>query len=60
MRSLKQTIETKLSNRIEKVKEAEAFLIDRENKLGNTQSNRLTSGKIPEPFARGKLYCINN
>lgn len=59
MRCLKQTIETKLNGRIEKMKEAEAFLIERENKLSNTQSSRLTSGKVPEPFARGKSYCVN-
>lgn len=53
MRSLKQTIETKLSGRIEKVIEAEAFLIERENKLCNTQCNRSVSEKIPETFSRG-------
>jgi len=54
LRSLKQTIETKLSNRLEKIKEAEAFLIERENKLGNTSSNRLTTGKGHGAFARGE------
>lgn len=40
---------------MEKILEAEAFLIERENKLSNTQSNRSNSGKISEPFSRGKL-----
>jgi len=38
---------------MEKVIEAEAFLIERENKLCNTQCSRSTGEKIPEPFARG-------
>ncbi|XP_008184399.1 UPF0518 protein GJ17503 isoform X2 [Acyrthosiphon pisum] len=54
LRSLKQTIETKLCNRVEKVKEAETFLIERENKLCNTQCSRSASEKIPEPFTRGE------
>lgn len=57
MRSLKQTVETKLSGQVEKIKEAEAFLIERENKLNNSQSNRLASGKVPEPFSRGNR-CV--
>lgn len=52
MRSLKQTIETKLNGRIEKIKEAEAFLIERENKLSNTQTHRSAGGKNPAPFRR--------
>ncbi|XP_026809677.1 UPF0518 protein AGAP011705 isoform X2 [Rhopalosiphum maidis] len=54
LRSLKQTIETKLSSRMEKVIEAETFLIERENKLCNTQCNRSVSEKIPEAFSRGE------
>ncbi|XP_025425903.1 UPF0518 protein AGAP011705 isoform X2 [Sipha flava] len=54
LRFLKQTIEIKLSGRIEKIIEAEAFLIERENKLSNTQNNRSTSGKVSEPFFRGE------
>lgn len=38
---------------MEKVKEAETFLIERENKLCNTQCNRSVSEKIPEAFSRG-------
>jgi len=53
LRSLKQTIETKLCSRVEKVKEAEAFLTERESKLCNTQHSRSAGEKIPEPFARG-------
>jgi hypothetical protein len=56
LRFLKQTIEIKLSGRIEKIIEAEAFLIERENKLSNTQNNRSTSGKVSEPFFRGKYH----
>ncbi|XP_025192379.1 UPF0518 protein GJ17503 isoform X2 [Melanaphis sacchari] len=54
LRSLKQTIETKLNSRMEKVIDAEAFLIERENKLCNTQCNRSIGDKIPEPFSRGE------
>lgn len=54
LRSLKQTIETKLCSCVEKVKEAEAFLIERENKLYNTQCSRSAGEKISEPFARGE------
>lgn len=46
-------METKLNNRIEKMKEAEEFLIERENKLSNTQSNRSNNGKITDAFVRG-------
>jgi len=53
LRSLKQTIETKLCSRAEKVKEAESFLMERENKLCNTKCSSSASEKIPEPFARG-------
>lgn len=56
MRSLKQAIETKLNGRIEKIKEAEAFLIERENKLSNTQSHRSAGGKNPASFMRGLKY----
>jgi len=38
---------------MEKIIEAEAFLIERENKLCNTKSSHSASEKIPEPFARG-------
>ncbi|XP_022170542.1 UPF0518 protein GG24907 isoform X1 [Myzus persicae] len=54
LRSLKQTIETKLCNRVEKVIEAETFLIERENKLCNTQCSRSAGEKITEPFVRGE------
>ncbi|CAI6366055.1 unnamed protein product [Macrosiphum euphorbiae] len=54
LRSLKQTMETKLCSRVEKVKEAESFLIERENKLCNTKCSRSAGEKIPEPFARGE------
>ncbi|XP_060866119.1 FHIP family protein AGAP011705 isoform X2 [Metopolophium dirhodum] len=54
LRSLKQTIETKLCSREEKVIKAEAFLIERENKLCNTQCSRSAGEKIPEPFPRGE------
>jgi len=57
LRSLKQTIETKLSSRLEKVIEAEAFLIERENKLCNTQYSHSAFEKVPDPFARGNC-CI--
>jgi len=53
LRSLKQTIETKLCSRVEKIIEAEAFLIERENKLCNTHCSRSVGEKIPEPFTRG-------
>lgn len=46
---------------MEKVMEAETFLIERENKLSNTQCSQksLASEKIPDPFARGNhLYKI--
>lgn len=60
MRSLKQTLETKLNGRVDKLKEAEAFLIDRENKLSNSQSNRSASEKTPDPFVRGnKIRLLN-
>jgi len=38
---------------MEKIKEAEIFLIERENKLNNIQSICTTSGKVPGPFMRG-------
>jgi len=38
---------------MEKIKEAEVFLIERENKLGNTQNISLATGKVPDPFTRG-------
>ncbi|VVC44585.1 Retinoic acid induced 16-like protein,Armadillo-like helical [Cinara cedri] len=56
LRSLKQAIESKLNGRMDKIKEAETFLIERENKLSNTQtqSHRSSGGKNPEPFTRGE------
>lgn len=35
---------------MEKIKEAEAFLIERENKFSNVQN-----GKFPDSFVRGNL-----
>lgn len=55
MRSLKQTIETKLSKNMEIIKEAESFLIERENKFSKTQNNRPSSGNNSDSFARGNI-----
>ncbi|XP_015371085.1 PREDICTED: UPF0518 protein GF15501 isoform X4 [Diuraphis noxia] len=54
LRSLKQTIESKLCSHVEKIIEAEAFLIERENKLCNTKCSCSANDKIPDPFARGE------
>ncbi|KAL5239491.1 hypothetical protein ACI65C_006901 [Semiaphis heraclei] len=55
LRSLKQTIESKLCSRVEKIIEAEAFLFERENKLCKTNCSHSVNEKIPEPFARGEI-----
>jgi len=39
---------------VEKIIEAEVFLIERENKLCNTKCSHSANEKTPEPFARGK------
>jgi len=43
---------------VEKIKEAEAFLIERENKLCNIQNSRLATEKVPDSFARGKVIML--
>ncbi|XP_050441511.1 FHIP family protein GJ17503 isoform X2 [Adelges cooleyi] len=55
LRSLKQNIENKLNGKTEKMKEAELFLEERENKLcTNTQNSRSNISKNVQSFARGE------